>query len=118
MRTFALLLLLTVVGCASTGTGSSSASTITREEILEANQMTALDLVRTVRPHWLNTRGPMSLRSTPMVVYVDGMRAGGVEALADIGTTDVEEVRYYDPREAQFRFGTGHAQGAIEVLTH
>lgn len=110
--------MVAVAGCAAAGTGSANGSVITRDQIAAANQMTALEVVRTERPHWLRHRGSTSFSSeTPIKVYIDGVPAGGPEMLSEVATINIEEIRYYSPREAQFKFGTGHVQGAIEVVT-
>lgn len=111
--------LVVLAGCASASTGTTrDRSVLTREEIVDANELNALDLVRVHRPHWLRTRGSTSFTNEPaIVVYIDGVRAGEPDMLADIATINIEEVRYYDARQAQFKFGVGHVQGAIEVIT-
>ncbi len=111
--------LVLVTGCAAAGTGSSTdQSVLTREEIVEANQLNALELIRVYRPHWLRIRGSTSFRDEPeIVVYLDGVRAGSTDMLADIAAINIQEIRYYNAREAQFKFGVGHVQGAIDVIT-
>jgi hypothetical protein len=111
--------LAVLTGCASASTGTSrDRSVLTREEIVDANELNALDLVRAYRPHWLRIRGSTSFTNEPaIVVYIDGVRAGEPDMLADIATINIEELRYYDARQAQFKFGVGHVQGAIEVIT-
>lgn len=109
------------VGCASTGAadgGSRDRSLITRGEIEDTSYRTALDLIRAERPHWLRVRGSPTMGTQPeLVVYVDGVRHGGFDALSSIQTVDIDRIRYYNAREAQARFGAGHAQGAIQVTT-
>jgi hypothetical protein len=93
-------------------------SVLTRAEIVEANQMTALELVRTERPQWLHRRGARTISGdTEIAVYLDGTRIGGPDALADIPAITVQRMRYYSEREAQFRWGVGHLHGAIEVIS-
>lgn len=114
-----MLLALVLAGCASAGSGASrNTSVLTQDEIVTANHLNALDLIRTERPHWLRHRGSTSVsRDSEVRVYIDGVRTGGPEILADLATINIEEIRYYAPRQAQYRFGVGHVQGAIEVLT-
>jgi len=91
---------------------------ITRDQIVLANQMTALDLIRVLRPHWLRRRGSTSYSNEPdIVVYLDGVRIGDPNALADIACINVESIEYFDARRAQYRWGLGHVHGAIEVKT-
>jgi hypothetical protein len=49
-------------------------------------------------------------------IYVDGVRAGGPAFLGQLSPMDIERIRYYDARDAQFRFGTGHTYGALDVM--
>jgi hypothetical protein len=51
------------------------------------------------------------------VVYVGGIRVGGIEALNNIVASTIGEIRRLDPTEATIRFGSGHADGAILVAT-
>lgn len=116
-----LALALTLGGCAAASSGGGSSrntSVLTRDEIVEANQMDALQLVRAERPQWLFRRGARTMSGeTDVVVYLDGSRLGGPESLADIATITIERMRHYSEREAQYRWGVGHLHGAIEVIS-
>lgn len=116
----ALAVALTFGACATTSGGGSSRNTsiLTREEIVEAGQMDALQLVRSERPQWLFRRGARTMSGdTDIVVYLDGARLGGPETLVQIAAITVERMRHYSEREAQYRWGVGHLHGAIEVIT-
>lgn len=116
----AVLLLVLSTGCASTGSPGSrrDQTRIERDEIAESNQTNALDLVRTLRPHWLRHRGVHTLRNEPdVVIYIDGIRSGDPSMLAQIPTINIEMIRFYNAQEAQFKFGVGHLNGAIDVTT-
>ncbi len=52
-----------------------------------------------------------------ILVYIDGVRAGGTDMLGNVAAINIQEIRHYSAREAQFKFGVGHVQGAIEVIT-
>jgi hypothetical protein len=41
--------------------------------------------------------------------------SGGPEFLGQLSPLDIERIRYYGAREAQFRFGVGHTHGALGV---
>lgn len=115
-----LAALLVVAGCATAGTATlPSQSVITWAEIEASNQDNAYDLVRAERPHWIRGRGSTSFTREPVIpVYLDGLRLGDrPEALADISIICIREIRYYDGRRAQFKFGVGHVQGAIELIS-
>ncbi len=51
------------------------------------------------------------------MVYLDGMRTGGVPVLRNIDANNVREIRYVPARDATTKYGTGHSQGVIEVRT-
>ena len=117
MRALPVLLLL--LGCASGGPSARGATNeLGPAEIAAAGDRTTLDVVRQRRPQWLRLRGPTNaFVGDGVVVYVDGMRRGGVRALAQIQASSVARMRFYSAREAQTRWGMGHVNGAIEVVT-
>ena len=51
------------------------------------------------------------------MVYLDGTRVGERDALRDIQTVEIETMQFLDARQATFRFGAGHVNGAILVTT-
>jgi len=87
--------------------------------MLETNTANVYDAIRRLRSDWLRIRGATSTREGGggIVVYVDGVRAGGVDRLEQITLTQVVKVRYVGPSDATTRWGTGHSAGVIEVLT-
>ncbi len=108
---------------------------ITTAEIRQAGKQNVYDLVAALRPDWLITRGVHSMRETPrgqsvgngvlitdpgaptIIVYLDGARLGGVEALRQISPAEVTVLEFLTPAEASQRFGAGHSHGAIVVST-
>ena len=114
------LLVALLAGCTATGSRAprSSQDVLTRADLEASLQVNAYEAVRQARPNWLRTRGPNSINaSNPIMVYVDGTRSGGVEALQAIPVLAIERMRYFDATEAQARFGLNHTNGAIEVIT-
>jgi hypothetical protein len=106
-----------LTGCATSGEGSSyDPNRITLEEIEASIHQNAYDIVQSLRSRWLTTRASMSIRTGPgsVQVYVDGVRQG---SLRSITKPVIQEIRFYPPAEAQARWGAGHQQGAIEVIT-
>jgi hypothetical protein len=113
-----------VASCTSSGATarppSTSRSVITRAEIDASNVSTAFDAVERLRPNFLRSHGPTSVRqaSGPLArVYVDGSSMGGIDQLRGIAAGVVESIEYLPARDATTRFGTGHEGGAIMVLT-
>ncbi len=115
---------LAIAACASApsqGTRPKGArDTITRQEILDANVQDAYEAVRRLRPQMLTTHGSVSIRSPGAdqpIVYVDGVRMGGLDALSSIRAEQVMEIRWISPSDATTRYGTDHTGGVIEVIT-
>lgn len=109
--------MLLAVACASasqSGTARRNRNVITAEEIQTVDASTAMDLVRRLRPSWLQFRGA---RVGYPVVYLDGGRLGELSMLAQIQTEGVAEIRYLSASDATQRFGTGHSAGVILVTS-
>jgi len=120
------LSLLVLVGCASSpdpGSGGAprrESNRITSEEIRQVQAQSTYDLIRSLRPAWLERRGQHSLTNPAagqVVVYVDGTRTGGPDFLRQIPAINVESAQYLSGTEAGSRFGLDHSGGAILVTT-
>lgn len=126
----ALLVLGAVMACSSLpGAGRSfrSPDVIRGDELRRYSELTAFELIRRVRPLWLNDRlgdqSPGRLQglvgfSNPagIKVYVDGVyRQEGLEELDRLWTDEIREMRKLDSSDATTRFGVGHNSGAILV---
>lgn len=109
---------------------------ITKDEITRAAIIgTAYDLVYALRRQWLNDRGVEGVAEAPhvvkdadgneflvsgepqLVIYLDDMKLGTISRLREIAASSVVGVRYYSPSQAMLKWGTGHAHGAIQVLS-
>jgi hypothetical protein len=113
-------LMVLVTGCASaSGRSAGTSDVIGPDELNTVRVATAYEVVERLRPVFLRGRGQTSLTGDPVypIVYVDGMRQGGPEALRRVPSQDVGQIRYITARDATTRWGTGHAAGAIEVTT-
>jgi hypothetical protein len=53
----------------------------------------------------------------PLIVYLNGVNAGGIGILEQIRAAEVREIRYVNGRDATTRYGTGHGGGVLEVRT-
>ena len=112
-----IFVIAALTACATTGEGTSyDPNLITLEEIEASLHNNAYDIVQALRPRWLLTKTSMSIRTGPGRVqwYVDSVRQGSVQSIAK---SMIREVRFYPPVEAQARWGAGHQQGAIDVIT-
>lgn len=115
---------LVLAACASTGgsrtssSGGSNGAVISSELLRTEGGKSLHDVIRQHRPQWLTRRGMTSINNEGgIVVYVDGNRMGGLEVLRNIAAETVESARHLSAGEATTRFGTGHAHGAIVIVT-
>jgi hypothetical protein len=78
------------------------------------------DIVQRLRPEWLRARGASSITNADgdqVQVYVGQVRLGGPGVLERLETSAATSLKYYTPAQAQQRFGPGHPNGAIQVLS-
>lgn len=89
---------------------------ITLDEIQNSGLATAFDVVETLRPMWLNKRGPQSFVNDGDVwVYMENARLGGRSSLREIAAASVGSMQYLDVKDANYRYGQGHPYGAIVI---
>ena len=117
------LALLVAGGCYRTSGArqvTRSTNTLNAEEIAAANVTTAYEAIERLRPHFLRGRGASSIQdptSTPLV-YMDDVRLGSIGTLRQISALTVRQIQFITARDATTRWGTGHANGVILVLTN
>lgn len=107
---------------------------IGRSEIRGTDASDVYALIQSIRPEWLRDRGVQSwsesarghgdeegVSVTPgrdrILVYLDDLRLGGVDELRSIAPTDIDHLQFIGPREATYRYGTGHSHGVILLST-
>lgn len=81
---------------------------------------TALEAVRRLRPEFLSrhaTPTPGDAEEGFAVVYMDGVRLGGLQTLANIPVTTIVEIKYLRTSAAADQFGRTHRGGVILVST-
>ncbi len=105
---------------------------ITAEEIEQAQETNALQVVQKLRPEFLvsmtrqHTLGRGAVQQPDLGysqpdpepaagVFVDGTEMGGLDELARIQSITVEEIRYLSGSEAQTKYGPRFPAGVIEV---
>ncbi len=126
------LLSIAVAGCGSGNmlAEGGDSSVITRADVDAAvNAPNARVLVERLRPGWLYVRGggvSGNLRTAGdsqggvdaerVSVYVNGSRRGTSETLASIARVEIETLQYYNPAQANVRFGATNGLGAISVV--
>ena len=112
-------------GCASTGgsqRAGSNSSILTREEILGAEATNLYDVVRRLRPRWLQVRSNRSFNmETQIVVLQNDMYLGPADHLKEMTPDLAFEIEYLDGvRAANVLPGLmsgQHVEGAIIVKT-
>jgi hypothetical protein len=105
-------------------------SSITAEEIRTSSARTPTELLRALRPQWLRSRGLDMLRvgtdsllnEDPLTargvrVYLNGGLLGGLEALDQVSLYTLTGVQFLGAAAATLRWGAGHNDGAILLLT-
>ncbi len=93
--------------CASSGATRTSGSPdkLDRAQIESVASNSAYDVVSRLRPNWLRPAG-MSVSGVQnggaptVLVYMDGHRMGGVDALRTITTTAVTSMEFLNPTRA------------------
>jgi hypothetical protein len=94
-------------------TARQQANRITEEEVRTGPQTNAYDLVQGLRSQWLRPRGPGS----QVMVYLDGVPVGGTEELRRFNVADIIGLEFMDPIDAMSRYGMGHENGVINILS-
>ncbi len=113
--------LLLVTACASSGTNKSGQrrdrNVITRAEIDQSPEHSALTLIRTLRPGMLSDRGKTSIaqQDPGIIVFLNGQRYGDLSSLDAIEVSTIQEIRFLDAAQAQQRYGMGYPQGVILI---
>jgi hypothetical protein len=109
-----IALLLTAGACASGGTTGSnkpktSSTRITKAEINATSASSAYDVVSQLHPDWLRPprstmsgamgaaqAGSTSMRTPLVLVYVDGVRMGGLDQLRSLSAASITSIEYAD----------------------
>lgn len=108
---------------------------LTTEQLRKSRSGNVYEVIRSLRPEWLQTRGTGSMRETPrgrsvgtsiqidqeaiptIRAYLDDSLLGDAEELRSVDPGMVGEVRFLSAAQATQRYGAGHIHGAILVLT-
>jgi hypothetical protein len=122
VRHFYLISLAAVLGCASASGGSGvrggGGNVIAEQELAASNVSNAYEAVERLRPNFLRSRGPSSLRtdvtSLPNV-YVGRQKYGDASALRQIPISTITQIRFLTASEAALSYGMDNPNGVIEV---
>ena len=117
----ATLLLVAAPSDADAQKVKKSRDRLTNAEIMTSalKDQALLAAIRALKPQFLEApRGVRSLgggMQMPLVVYVDGIKAAGVDVLHNIRAKEVHEVRYLDPAKSQNEYGITANGGALQI---
>jgi hypothetical protein len=113
---------LLCAGCAlhaTPGRPKVDRNLLTKDQFVDQGFTTAYDVVQALRSNWLETKGPDSFTApSKVLVYLDGVRVGGVETLSGIELRPILYIRHFDGIAATARWGLDHGSGVIYVSTH
>ena len=93
---------------------------ITHYEVQDVSVDNAWDIVRLLRPEWLNVRPPDNLGEMDMegtTIYIDDFRYGELESLRSIHVSTIESIRFVSAAQATARWGPGNVMGVIQIIT-
>lgn len=96
---------------------------ITESEVANAasGATNAYEVIERVRPSMLRRRTTSTGQGTgeglSIVAYVDEARSGDVESLRSISVGQIKEIRFISATDATQRWGTGHMNGVIQVIS-
>jgi hypothetical protein len=128
VSTVAIVIFALLPACASTGTvhaKESSADYVTTIEISKTPATTAYDLVSRLRPNWLRqgsvgSVGGGRISGQVTLVYLDGNRVGGIDALRNISANGIATMEWLDAARAETilrGIGTEPIAGVIVLKT-
>lgn len=124
LRSATALCLAFAAGACAMGAGlGGDSDTLTKEEIASIDASTMHEVVRRLRPLWLRTRARQftaGVQKSPVVVYRDNVRLGGVAELENISPDIAEWISYLDSSEASATLpglGSTLVEGAIVIHT-
>ena len=109
--------------CASGGQAGGprrgSGDVLTAEEMEPWGAQDLYVVVQRLRPRWLQVREAVTTQGhMPLSLVIDGTRQeGSVELLRNMRTSDVEEIRFMNSRDATTQYGLAMMSGALIITT-
>jgi hypothetical protein len=124
LAVFAVALLPLLGGCTHVSSAVAPGGdpmVVTEDQIATLHANNAYEIVAKTHGNFLHSRGRESddprIPAIPVHVFVDNTYYGDLSTLLGIGTEVVAEIRLYQSYEAQYKFGSGHMGGVIQVIT-
>lgn len=95
---------------------------VTEDQIAQLRVTSAYDIVAQTHSDFFHSRGRESIDpavpAIPVHVFVDDTYySNNVNTLRDINSSVVSEIRFYQSYDAEYKFGSGHMGGVIQVIT-
>lgn len=118
-----VFVLLLFTACLSTQRrpATSGIDAISEAEIEAMHAATAYDIVSRTHGEYLHSRGRQSLNPRvppiPAHVFMDDTYYGDINTLKTVPASELSEVRFYQSYEAQYKFGSGHMGGVVQLIT-
>jgi hypothetical protein len=123
VRLSQLLVLLVLGACLNTQrrAATSGIDVVGEDQIENMRAVTAYDVVSRVHGEYLHSRGRQSMDAhmpeIPAHVFVDDTYYGDISTLKAVPASQLSEVRFYQAYEAQYKFGSGHMGGVVQLIT-
>ena len=122
MRVLAFVLAISLAGCVHSTRAAEphDSAVITRDDIERTDAVTALDVVRRLRPQYLTSRGQSSLLLDPQttpIVFLDAQPLGAISQLDQVRAADLEEIHFYNGPQAVQKFGARYGGGVIQLIS-
>jgi len=93
---------------------------ISRNELDRTRELTLYDAIAKIRPAFLRNRSATARGRSAgqqLMVYVDGEKLDSMDDLRHLTPAEVEEVRFYEPQQANVRFGRYNNYGGAIAIT-
>jgi hypothetical protein len=95
---------------------------LSEDEIEALHVSSAYDVVTRERPAYLHSRGRETspdarLQPIPAHVFLDDTYYGDINSLKFVPASQLAQVRFYQSFEAQYKFGSDHIGGVIQLIT-
>ena len=119
-----LALFVLLAACGSSGRTTSDGVSPDQIDVTKlpypVETLSARDIVLRHKSNWLKKRRRSSISNpTSIKVYLGNASSsyGGLRSLENIRGMNIATIEYFNPREAQLKFGLGNNSGAILVRT-
>lgn len=120
----ASLAVLLLIGCVNARPRElqGGADVVSEDEIQALHVSSAYDVVTRTHPAYLHSRGreyssDSRILPIPAHVFMDDTYYGDINTLKAVPASQLTQVRFYQSYEAQYKFGSDHMGGVIQLIT-